>query len=165
MRVRDSACAKVMNNQIDIKDMKKILASISMALMLMMNVGAATAQTSQSQPMDNYGFLNAPDGTTWTYTASFEKKYGDYTMATLAIYNDSKELVGTIVDSLKLDSTMIAINQAEINPLVTQKFFNNDEKYELMLFLHAQTKNYEGKHFNHVFSIADGETVTEPWLQ
>ena len=142
--------------------MKKILASISMALMLMMNVGAATAQTSQSQPMDNYGFLNAPDGSTWTYTASFEKKYGDYTMVTLAVYNDSKEHVGTIVDSLKLDSTMIAINQAEINPLVTKQFFNNDSKYELMLFLHAQTKNYEGKFFNHVFSIADGETVTEP---
>ena len=143
--------------------MKKILASISIALMmLMMNVSAAIAQTSQSKPMDNYGFLNAPDGSTWTYTASFEKKYGDYTMVTLAVYNDSKEHVGTIVDSLKLDSTMIAINQAEINPLVTQKFFNNDEKYELMLFLHAQTKNYEGKFFNHVFSIADGETVTEP---
>lgn len=130
--------------------------------MLMMNVGAATAQTSQSKPMDNYGFLNAPDGSTWTYTASFEKKYGDYTMVTLAVYNDSKEHVGTIVDSLKLDSTMIAINQAEINPLVTKQFFNNDSKYELMLFLHAQTKNYEGKFFNHVFSIADGETVTEP---
>lgn len=142
--------------------MKKILASISMVLMLMMNVGAATAQTSQSQTMDNYGFLNAPDGSTWTYTASFEKKYGDYTMVTLAVYNDSKEHVGTIVDSLKLDSTMIAINQAEINPLVTKQFFNNDSKYELMLFLHAQTKNYEGKFFNHVFSIADGETVTEP---
>ena len=142
--------------------MKKILASISMVLMMLMNVGAATAQTSQSQPMDNYGFLNAPDGSTWTYTASFEKKYGDYTMVTLAVYNDSKEHVGTIVDSLKLDSTMIAINQAEINPLVTKQFFNNDSKYELMLFLHAQTKNYEGKFFNHVFSIADGETVTEP---
>ena len=142
--------------------MKKILASISMALMLMMNVGAATAQTSQSKPMDNYGFLNAPDGSTWTYTASFEKKYGDYTMVTLEVYNNNKELVGTIVDSLKLDPTMIAINQAEINPLVTKQFFNNDDKYELMLFLHAQTKNYEGKFFNHVFSIADGETVTEP---
>lgn len=142
--------------------MKKILASISMVLMMLMNVGAATAQTSQSQPMDNYGFLNAPDGSTWTYTASFEKKYGNYTMVTLAIYNDSKEHVGTIVDSLKLDSTMIAINQAEINPLVTKEFFNTDDKYELMLFMHAQTKNYEGKFFNHVFSIADGETVTEP---
>ena len=143
--------------------MKKILASISIALMmLMMNVGAATAQVNQSRPMDNYGFLNAPDGSTWTYTASYEKKYGGYTMVTLDVYNDSKELVGTIVDSLKLDSTMLAINQAEINPLVTQKFFNTDNKYELMLFLHAQTKDYEGRQFNHVFSLGEGETVTTP---
>ena len=69
--------------------MKKIFTSISIFVMLIMGVGAATAQTSQSQPMDNYGFLNAPDGSTWTYTASFEKKYGDYTMVTLAVYDDS----------------------------------------------------------------------------
>ena len=146
--------------------MKKILASISMVLMMLMNLGAATAQTTQSQQMDNYGFLNAPDGSTWTYTASFEKKIVDfrevYAMVTLNVYNDSKEHVGTIVDSLKLDSTMIAINQAEINPLVTQKFFNSDNKYELMLFLHAQTTDYQGKYFNHVFSINEGDTVTTP---
>ena len=142
--------------------MKKILnLAIVLFAMLIMG-GSAVAQTNQSGPVDNYGFLNAPDGTTWTYTAAFEKKYGDYTMVTLTVYNDSKEHVGTIVDSLKLDSTMIAINQAEINPLVTKQFFNSDDKYELMLFLHAQTKNYEGKHFNHVFSISDGDTVTEP---
>ena len=143
--------------------MKKILNfTIVLCTMFIMGVSSALAQTTQSGPVDNYGFLNAPDGTTWTYTASFEKKYGDYTMVTLTVYNDSKEHVGTIVDSLKLDSTMIAINQAEINPLVTKQFFNSDDKYELMLFLHAQTKNYEGKHFNHVFSINNGETVTEP---
>ena len=142
--------------------MKKILnLAIVLFAMLIMG-GSAVAQTNQSGPVDNYGFLNAPDGTTWTYTAAFEKKYGDYTMVTLTVYNDSKKHVGTIVDSLKLDSTMIAINQAEINPLVTKQFFNSDDKYELMLFLHAQTKNYEGKHFNHVFSISNGDTVTEP---
>ena len=52
--------------------MKKIVASISILLMM---AGIAMAQTSQTGPVDNYGVLNAPDGTTWTYTASFEKKY------------------------------------------------------------------------------------------
>ena len=146
--------------------MKKILVKISMMLMLVMGVSAASAQTSQTGPVDNYGFLNAPDGTTWTYTASFEKKYNLYTMVTLSVYNSQKELIGTIVDSLKFDDpTMIGINQADINPLVTQKFFNTDNKYELMLFLHAQTDkstNYEGRQFNHVFSFNEGETVTTP---
>lgn len=140
--------------------MKKIITCISILLMM---AGVATAQTSQTGPVDNYGFLNAPDGTTWTYTASFEKDANLYTMVTLSVYDSQKELIGTIIDSLKLeDPNMTGINQAEINPLVTQKFFNTDNKYEVMLFLHAQTKNYEGHNFNHVFSIGDGETVTTP---
>ena len=140
--------------------MKKIFnLALVLFAMLTMSVSNMLAQT----PVDNYGFLNAPDGTTWTYTASFEKKYNLYTMVTMEVYNSEKELVGKIVDSLKLeDSNMTGINQAEINPLVTQKFFNTDNKYEVMLFLHAQTKNYEGHNFNHVFSIGDGETVTTP---
>ena len=140
--------------------MKKIFTCISILLMM---AGVATAQTSQTGPVDNYGFLNAPDGTTWTYTASFEKKYNLYTMVTLSVYNSEKELVGTIIDSLEMDDPNITgINQADINPLVTQKFFNTDNKYELMLFLHAQTKDYEGRQFNHVFSLGEGETVTTP---
>ena len=140
--------------------MKKIFnLAIVLFAMLTMSVSNMVAQT----PVDNYGFLNAPDGTTWTYTASFEKKYNLYTMVTMEVYNSEKVLVGKIVDSLKLeDPNMTGINQAEINPLVTQKFFNTDNKYEVMLFLHAQTKNYEGHNFNHVFSISDGETVTTP---
>ena len=144
--------------------MKKILLlTIALCAMLFMGVNTSMAQTSQSGPVDNYGFLNGPDGTTWTYTASFEKKYNLYTMVTLSVYNSQKELIGTIIDSLKLDDpNLTGINQAEINPLVTQSFFNTDTKYEVMLFLHAQTKNYEGHNFNHVFSIGDGETVTTP---
>ena len=144
--------------------MKKIFNfAIVLCAMLIVGMSTAVAQTSQTGPIDNYGFLNAPDGTTWTYTASFVKKYNLYSMVTLSVYNSEKELIGTIVDSLKLeDENMTGINQAEINPLVTQKFFNTDNKYEVMLFLHAQTKNYEGYNFNHVFSIGDGETVTTP---
>ena len=143
--------------------MKKIFVCISMVMMMLMGTSAAMAQTSQTGPVDNYGFLNAPDGTTWTYTASFEKKYNLYTRVTLSVYDSQKELIGTIVDSLKLDDPiMTGINQADINPLVTQKFFNTDNKYELMLFLHAQTKDYEGRQFNHIFSFAEGETVTTP---
>ena len=144
--------------------MKKILNfAIVLFAMLILGVSNMVAQTSQTGPVDNYGFLNAPDGTTWTYTASFEKKYNLYTMVTLSVYDSQKELIGTIIDSLKLeDENMTGINQADINPLVTQKFFNTDNKYELMLFLHAQTKDYEGRQFNHVFSFGEGETVTTP---
>lgn len=146
-----------------IKDMKKILVNISMMVMLVVGVGTASAQTSQIGPVDSYGFLNAPDGSTWSYTASFVKKYNSYTMVTFSIYDSNQKLIGTIVDSLKFtDSSITGINQAELNPLVTQKFFNDDDKYEIMLFLHAQTKDYNGRFFNHVFSLEVGQTVKSP---
>lgn len=142
--------------------MKKILVSLSMALMLVMGANAM-GETTTIGPVENYGFLNAPDGSVWTYTASFTKKFNLYTMVTLNVYDDQRNLRGTIVDSLKLtDPQMTAINQAEIHPLITQKFFNDDEKYELMLFLHAQTKDFTGHFFNHVFSLEEGKTVTTP---
>ncbi|MBQ9144643.1 MAG: hypothetical protein IJX60_06825, partial [Paludibacteraceae bacterium] len=144
--------------------MKKILASIGIVTMLIMELGAATAQTSKIGPVDNYGFLNAPDGTTWTYTASFEKKYGMYTCVKVQVYDSQSQLVGAIVDSLKVDNENVTgINQAEIDGLVTQRFFDsNANTYEVILFLHATTKDYEGLYFNHVFSLASGETVTTP---
>ncbi len=114
-------------------------------------------------PVENYGFISAPDGSMWTYTASFQVENSTYTQVTLNVYDNQKNLVGTIIDSLNLnDSLVTGVNQAEINPLVTQKFFNNDAQYEIMLFLHAQTKDYEGRYLNHIFSIASGDTVTQP---
>ena len=147
--------------------MKKIFTTISMAVMLLMGMDVvAQKPTTQIGPVDNYGFMTTTSGAQWTYTASFEKKWGTYTMVTLSVYDENHALVGKIVDSLKIDNEHVTgVNQAEINPLVTQKFFNDDDKHEIVLFLHAQTDkstNYEGLYFNHVFSIGGGETVTAP---
>ena len=147
--------------------MKKIFTTISMAVMLLMGMDVvAQKPTTQIGPVDNYGFMTTTGGEQWTYTASFEKKLGTYTMVTLSVYDENHALVGKIVDSLKIDNEHVTgVNQAEINPLVTRKFFNNDDNYEVVLFLHAQTDkstNYEGLYFNHVFSIGGGETVTTP---
>ena len=145
--------------------MKKIITTIGMVFLMLMIGTQIFAQQPDKQigPVDNYGFMTTPDGSQWTYTASFEQQYGTYTMVTLNVYNNQHELVGKIIDSLKIDDANVTgINQAEINPLVTQKFFNGDDKYEVMLFLHAQTKNFEGRYLNHIFSIGSGETVTLP---
>ena len=107
--------------------MKKICTKISVLILMLMTGMSllAMAPNVQLGPVDNYGFLTASDGSTWTYVASFEKKYGTYTRVTFDVYNDKHELVGKIVDSLKINDDMVTgINQAEINPLVTQKFFN-----------------------------------------
>ena len=102
---------------------------------------AVSTADSKLGPVDNYGFLHAPNGDTWTYVASYERtNAGNYTAVRLEVFDTKKKVVGVIVDNLQLDDeTVTGINQAEINPLVTQKFFNNDDQYEVMLFLHAQT--------------------------
>lgn len=125
---------------------------------------AVSTADSKLGPVDNYGFLHAPNGDTWTYVASYERtNAGNYTAVRLEVFDTKKKVVGVIVDNLQLDDeTVTGINQAEINPLVTQKFFNNDDQYEVMLFLHAQTTDYEGRYFNHVFSIGTGDTVSTP---
>ena len=145
--------------------MKKILRIVAIAfcLLLTCNLTYAQAPTVQYGPTDNYGFLNAPDGSTWTYIASFTKQYGYYTCVNVEVYNSQNKLVGRIVDSLKIDdANLIGINQAEINPLVTQKFFNTDNSYEVMLFLHGVTKDYEGLYFNHVFSLSSTKVSKTP---
>lgn len=130
---------------------------------LLITPKAVSNVNTQLGPVENYGFISGPNGSMWTYTATFEIEHNTYTSVTLNVYDNQNNLVGTIIDSLDLsDSTVIGINQAEINPLVTQKFFNSDNNYEVMLFLHAQTKDYEGRYLNHVFSIASGDTVTNP---
>ena len=145
--------------------MKKILRIVAIVFCLLLTCNLTNAQvpTVQYGPTDNYGFLNAPDGSTWTYIASFEKQLGYYTCVNIEVYNSQNKLVGRIVDSLKIDdANLIGVNQAEINPLVTQKFFNTDNSYEVMLFLHGVTKDYEGIHFNHVFSLSSTKVSKTP---
>lgn len=144
--------------------MKKIFTCISIMMMLVGMQVSAQEPTMQLGPTDSFGFLNGPDGEMWTYTASFEKKYGMYTCVKVQVYDAQNQLVGAIVDSLKIDDENVTgINQAEIDGLVTERFFDsNANSYEVMLFLHATTKDYEGLYINHVFSLAEGETVTTP---
>ena len=145
--------------------MKKILRMVAVVFCLLLTCNVTYAQTPAVQygPVDNYGFLNAPDGSTWTYTASFTKQNGFYTCVSIEVYNEQNKRVGRIVDSLKIDdANLLGINQAEINPLVTKQFFNKDNSYEVMLFLHGVTKDYEGLYFNHVFSLSSAKVSKEP---
>lgn len=128
-------------------------------------VNAAVA-TTQLGPTDIYGSLHAPDGSTWVYTAAFGQKYGSFTDMEVTIYDSDNNLVGKIVDTLVMDDPDVTgINYVEMTSFVTKKFFNFDNDYEVMLFMHATTSketNYEGRYFNRVYTIASGTTTTDP---
>ncbi len=111
-------------------------------------------------PANTYGMLIGPDGTEWTYTADFTQKNSFFDSMTIKFYNSKNELVGTISDNLTFDRPDIeGVNFIDINSTLTQKFFNTDTQYEVMIFIHAVTKDYSGFYVNNVYSL--GETSTK----
>ena len=115
--------------------MKKVLFSCIIILLSIFCVTSTTAQNTTIKTTtdvtltasDTYGLLNGPNGATWSYTINAIKQYSFYEYVTIHIYNDMNELIGIISDSIKVEGTN-GVNQIEINPLVTKKFFNTDDK-------------------------------------
>jgi hypothetical protein len=65
----------------------------------------------------------------------------------LSVYNEQNELVGEVSDNVPTEN-VTGINDIDVVPLVTKKFFNVDENYEVMLFMHGTTKDYSGRFLN-----------------
>lgn len=124
---------------------------------------------------DQFNYLTCADGSTWFYTADFEieeipeneyysrKVYRGYTFN---IYNSKLELVGTIKDKTEIDAAAgeTGIAQLELVPIITKKFFNADDKYEVMVAWVVNTAEYNNKYFSHVYSLngktdADGNSI------
>ncbi len=106
-------------------------------------------------PVDNYGFLTGPDGSTWTYTAAYATENGHITGAEVSIYDNHYNLVGQLNETFELAETDLWVRSVEINSLVTRKFFNSDNNIEIMLFISVATKDYTGRFYNSVFSLSD----------
>ena len=138
--------------------MKRFITIFGMALCMLMSF-FATAQASTITtigPVDNYGFLTGPDGSTWTYTAAYTTQYGEVTAAEISIYDNYHNLVGTLNETFQLAETDRFVRNVEINSLVTRKFFNSDNNIEIMLFISVATKDYTGRFYNSVFSLSEG---------
>lgn len=138
--------------------MKRFVTIFGMALCMLMGF-FSTAQASTITtigPVDNYGFLTGPDGSTWTYTAAYTAQYGEVTAAEISIYDNYHNLVGTLNETFQLAETDLFVRDVEINSLVTRKFFNSDNNIEIMLFISVATKDYTGRFYNSVFSLSEG---------
>ncbi|MEE0921512.1 MAG: hypothetical protein U0L47_03360 [Paludibacteraceae bacterium] len=138
--------------------MKRFVTFFGMALCMLMGF-FATVQASTITtigPVDNYGFLTGPDGSTWTYTAAYTTQDGEVTAAEISIYDNYHKLVGTLNETFQLAETDRYVRDVEINSLVTRKFFNSDNNIEIMLFISVATKDYTGRFYNSVFSLSEG---------
>lgn len=106
----------------------------------------------------SFGTLDGPDGTTWTYTIDVTTSGRFYTSAAVSVYDAQQQKIGgfsTQFDAAHLPENVTGINSVQVNPLITQKFFNMDASYELMLYIHATTADYTGYTYNEVYSLTN----------
>ena len=114
-------------------------------------------------PAQTFGTINGPDGNVWTYTMDYDTttvEYATYyTAVTVKIYDAQRQLKGQFTDTFTLREGDRGVNFVQLNPLVTKKFFNSDDKYEVMLFIHVVTDDYAGRFYNDAFAIGGDGTV------
>lgn len=143
--------------------MKRIVCYLNLVLFVLLgttfNVFAQAGNEELTVDMqlagvDAYGKMNAPDGSEWTYTVNYERTGSDFKSFVLSVYDGENELVGVVADVVPTEG-VTAINDIDVHPLVTQRFFNCDDNYEVMLFMHGTTKDYVGRFFNVVYSLAE----------
>ncbi len=143
--------------------MKRIVCYFNLVLFVLLGATFnSLAQTDseelvanmQISGVDAYGRMNAPDGSEWTYTVNYERVGTNFKSFVLSVYDGNNELVGEVADAVPTEG-VTAINDLDVHPLVTQRFFNNDDNYEVILFMHGTTKDYVGRFLNVVYSLAE----------
>ena len=110
------------------------------------NAAAATDKTALPVS-DEFGYLDAPDGSTWFYTAKYDAEriaQGDesYTYYitnikgyTYTIYDSKFNVVGTIKDEVTLTGDETRVAQLQLDACITKRFFNTNDNYEVMVSL------------------------------
>lgn len=97
------------------------------------------------------GDIDGPNNELWFYTSSMVYKYipHEYYVEEVLleykfdVYNASGDLVGTIHDKMRYEENEVRVVECSLVPMVSQKFFNDDDKYELMVGLGVnRTKVY-----------------------
>lgn len=114
--------------------------------------------------LNNYNFLEGPDGSTWFYTAEYDYErieHEYYTEErikayTFTIYDNSFKEVGKVHDVITLGENETRVASAVLDPAVSKKFFNVDDKPEVMVYLAMNTGanfGYKVNYYNKVYTI------------
>lgn len=119
----------------------------------------------QFPALNFFDYLEGPDGTTWFYTAEYDyleieysEYYTDYQIQafTFYIYDSNFNLVGTIKDDVEFLAGETRAASVSLDPCLTRKFFNVDDKLEVMVYFAMNTNSYNVHYYNKVYQL-DGE--------
>lgn len=124
-------------------------------------------------PTSSFGDLDGPNNEIWFYSSKFvfkgipQEAFVDYIMLeyTFDIYDSNMKFVGSIHDKVRYQEDEVRIAGSSdsgcmLTPVVTKHFFNDDDKYEIIvgLVLNSTTQGYNHSR-NLVYSLG-GEKET-----
>lgn len=134
--------------------------------------GASKAESFELNVLpaaDDLGYLDGPNNETWYYTVNYSSTTVDHgayqeeviSGYTITVFNAAFAEVGKIEDSIELVGNETRVAQVQIGSLVTQKFFNYDNSYELMICIACNTSDYVNTYRTKVYSIGNNTAVAE----
>jgi hypothetical protein len=114
---------------------------------------------------DSFEYIDAPDGSTWFYTVKYEyeqREAESYTYEALAsyrfdIYDSDLQYYGSVSDKVHLREGEIKAVDVSLVPQLTKKFFNFDDKYEVMVAYACNTPNYVNNYRTLVYSLGGAQ--------
>ncbi|MDE6772207.1 MAG: hypothetical protein K2J49_06365 [Muribaculaceae bacterium] len=135
---------------------------------LMTRAGDVVVDEEQATPdrflpkSNGIGNLDGPDGKLWYYTSNFVYDYVEVSESykkpvmrefEYTIYDSNMELVGTIKDKVTYKEDETAIAASDILPVLTRNFFNDDDKYEVIISLTVNTLAFVNRNYSVAYSI------------
>ncbi|MCM1489588.1 MAG: T9SS type A sorting domain-containing protein [Muribaculum sp.] len=117
---------------------------------------------------DTFQYLYGPDGTEWYATCNYdietvELEGGFATQDllkgyTYTIYNSQFKEIGTIHDEIKFEEGETRCAQVMLDVNITKKFFNYDDKYEVMVTMWMNNADYSMNVRTNVYSLGGKKT-------
>lgn len=120
---------------------------------------------------DNLGFMLSPKDEVWRYTIDYKSKeidHGSYKEKVisgfkLTVYDAKYKILGTVEDEVSLREEFKETRIADINVGIqlTQKFFNYDNEYEVMIGIAANTENFVNTYRTKIYSLNNNVSIAE----
>ena len=119
--------------------------------------------------LPNYDYLEGPDGSTWFFTTYIDADYIEHNEYwteevikgfTFTFYDQYFNEVGSVKDKIRIVGDETGCRAVAPDPTISARFFNNDDKIEVMVFFAMNTARYVNNYYYNVYSIG-GEKDAE----
>ena len=77
----------------------------------------------------------------------------------ITVYNAALQEVGKVEDVVELGEKETKVAQIEVGTLITQKFFNYDASYEIMIGIACNTTEYVNNYRTKAYSIGNNTAI------